>query len=98
VRSKLLRVMLASALNARVRTVEREESGAAGAVMMAAVQQKLYPDMAAAAKAWVDPLLSEATHPNPALVKIYRGLYPLYRDMRSSMKPAWRGHAALKRG
>jgi erythritol kinase (D-erythritol 1-phosphate-forming) len=98
VRSKLLRVMLASALNARVRTVEREESGAAGAVMMAAVQQKLYPDMAAAAKAWVDPLLSEATHPDPALVKIYRGLYPLYRDMRSSMKPAWRGHAALKRG
>ena len=42
-RSGALRCMLASALKARVRTVTREEAGAAGAAMMAAVQQKLYP-------------------------------------------------------
>jgi erythritol kinase (D-erythritol 1-phosphate-forming) len=98
VRSKTLRTMLASALNARVRTVGREESGAAGAVMMAAVQQKLFPDLAAAAKAWIDPLLSEPTLPDAALAKIYDGLYPLYREMRTSLRPVWRGHAALKRG
>ncbi len=98
VRSKTLRTMLASALNARVRTVGREESGAAGAVMMAAVQQKLFPDMAAAAKAWIDPLLSDATEPDAALAKTYGGLYPLYCGMRKNLSPVWRGHAALKRG
>ncbi len=35
---------LASALDAPVRSVAREEAGAAGAAMMAAVQQKVYPE------------------------------------------------------
>ena len=37
-RSKALRLMFASALNAPVRSVEREEAGAAGAAMIAVVQ------------------------------------------------------------
>jgi erythritol kinase (D-erythritol 1-phosphate-forming) len=97
VRSKALRSMLASALNAPVRTVGREESGAAGAVMMAAVQQKIFPDMAHAAKTWIDPLLGAPTPPDAVLARTYDGLYPLYRDMRSNMRPIWRGHAALKK-
>ena len=56
-RSKALRLILASTLKARVRSVAREEAGAAGAAMMAAVQQRLYPDMAACVAQWVDPLL-----------------------------------------
>jgi erythritol kinase (D-erythritol 1-phosphate-forming) len=97
VRSKALRVMLASALNAKIRIVEREESGAAGAVMIAAVQQKIFPDMAAAARAWIDPLLGQPTEPDAALAKTYASLYPLYRDLRKNLSPVWRGHAALKR-
>jgi erythritol kinase (D-erythritol 1-phosphate-forming) len=78
-------------------SITREEAGAAGAVMIAAVQQKLYPDMAAAVKAWIDPMLSELTQPELALGKIYDGIYPLYRDMRIKLRPAWRGLGELKR-
>ena len=35
------------------RTVTREEAGASGAAMMAAIQQKIFPDMAACVDAWV---------------------------------------------
>jgi erythritol kinase (D-erythritol 1-phosphate-forming) len=89
-RSAALRTMLASALNADVRTVSREEAGAAGAVMMAAVQQKIYPDMASATEAWVTPALGERTRPDPQLSKLFDANYPLYRDMREKLRPVWR--------
>jgi erythritol kinase (D-erythritol 1-phosphate-forming) len=89
-RSQALRVMLASALNAHVRTVSREEAGAAGAVMMAAVQQKLYPDMASAAAAWVDPMLSPVTSPDAGLVSMFNQTYPLYKRVRQDLRPVWR--------
>lgn len=54
-RSGALRSILASILNARIRSVAREEAGAAGAAMTAAVQQKIYPDMTACTNAWVEP-------------------------------------------
>ncbi len=98
VKSRALRVMLASALNAKVRAVSRDEAGASGAAMMAAVQQKLYPDMPAVASTWIDPSLGEATQPDANLVKIYGDLYPLYKDARLKLRDTWRGHAALKRG
>jgi erythritol kinase (D-erythritol 1-phosphate-forming) len=90
-RSAALRSMLASALKVPVRTVAREEAGAAGAVMMAAVQQKIYPDMAAATSAWVEPSLGSATLPDATLVKMFDGTYPLYRHMRETLRPIWRG-------
>jgi erythritol kinase (D-erythritol 1-phosphate-forming) len=92
-RSGAMRLMLASALGARVRTVSREEAGAAGAVMMAAVQQKIFPSMAAAASAWVDPMLGPPTEPDAGLASIFNRNYPLYRDMRDKLRPAWRGMA-----
>ena len=64
-----LRLILASALKARVRTVTREEAGAAGAAMMAAVQQKLYPSLEACAAQWVDPLLGSVTPPDSDLAE-----------------------------
>ncbi len=90
-RSKALRLLLASALRADVRTVSREEAGAAGAVMTAAVQQKIFPDMATAVAAWVDPVLGEITRPDETLARSFDATFPLYRTMRETMRPIWRG-------
>ncbi|MBW3653548.1 MAG: vitamin K epoxide reductase family protein, partial [Actinobacteria bacterium] len=62
-----MRRILAAALGADIRRVEREETGAAGAAMIAAVQLGLFPDMAACAARWVDPLLGAAETPDAAL-------------------------------
>jgi erythritol kinase len=95
-RSQALRLMLASTLNANVRSVDREEAGAAGAAMMAAVQQKLYPDMDACAAAWVSPLLGQATAPDPSLAPVYDGAFGVYREIREKMRPVWREMAASR--
>ena len=96
-RSNALRLMLASTLNARVRSVSREEAGAAGAAMMAAVQQKLYPDMAACAAQWVDPLLGDSTAPDAGLAVIYDKSFTLYRETREKMQPIWRAMMANRK-
>ncbi len=93
-RSQALRVMLASVLKARVRSVSREEAGAAGAAMMAAVQQKIYPDMNACAAEWVDPLLGGITAPDPALTGLYDGAFAIYKETREKMRPLWRAMVA----
>ena len=93
-RSRALRVMLASALNARVRTSAREEAGAAGAAMMAAVQQKLYPDMGACVAQWVDPLLGGSTEPDASLAATYAAAFGHYKQTREVMRPIWRAMAA----
>lgn len=89
-RSNALRLILASTLNARVRSVSREEAGAAGAAMMAAVQQKLYPDMVACAAQWVDPLLGDSTAPDTCLSAIYDRSFIIYKETREKMQPVWR--------
>ena len=88
--------MLASALGANVRTVAREEAGAAGAAMMAAVQQGIYTDMAACAAAWVDPLLGAAVEPDRALAKSFDAIFPLYVETRKLMRPVWRSLQAAR--
>ncbi len=93
-RSTALRVMLASVLKARVRSVQREEAGAAGAAMMGAVQQKLYPDMAACVAQWVDPLLGKVTEPDPTLTGPYDGAFSIYKETREKMRPLWRSMVA----
>lgn len=90
-RSKALRLILASALNAKVRSVSREEAGAAGAAMMAAVQQKLFPDMAACASTWVDPHLGPSLEPDSDLVRRYAAVFPHYVAARTAIRPVWRG-------
>ena len=81
-------------LKARVRTVSREEAGAAGAAMMAAVQQKLYPDMATCVASWVDPLLGGITPPDTSLTGLYDGAFSVYKETREKMRPVWRTMAA----
>jgi erythritol kinase len=96
-RSNALRLMLASTLKARVRSVTRDEAGAAGAAMMAAVQQKLYPDMAACAAQWVDPLLGDSTAPDACLSVTYDNAFKLYKETREKMQPVWRAMMANRK-
>jgi erythritol kinase (D-erythritol 1-phosphate-forming) len=96
-RSNALRLMLASTLKARVRSVSREEAGAAGAAMMAAVQQKLYPDMETCAAQWVDPLLGDSTAPDACLSAIYDKSFTLYKETREKMQPVWRAMMANRK-
>jgi erythritol kinase (D-erythritol 1-phosphate-forming) len=90
-RSKALRLILASVLSSEIRTVSREEAGAAGAAMIAAVQQKFFPDMAACAKTWVDPHIGPPTQPNVELISRYDRAFPTYVAARKAMRPIWRG-------
>jgi erythritol kinase (D-erythritol 1-phosphate-forming) len=92
-RSKALRVILSSVLNAKVRSVSRDEAGAAGTAMIAAVQQKLFPDMTACANTWVEPHLGTATEPDSQLTQRYEKAFPHYVAARKAMRPVWRGLA-----
>jgi erythritol kinase len=89
-RSRALRGILASVLGVPVRTAAREEAGAAGAAMIAAVQQRLYPDMQACVGAWVDPLLGPPEAPDRSLATAYDRLFPVYVETRKAMRPLWR--------
>jgi erythritol kinase (D-erythritol 1-phosphate-forming) len=89
-RSGALRLIMASVLNANVRTINREEAGAAGAAMIAAVQQGIFPNMDACADTWVNPHMSEATKPDAALTRTYEAAFASYVDTRKLMRPVWR--------
>jgi erythritol kinase len=95
-RSKALRLLFASALNAPVRIVEREEAGAAGAAMIAAVQQRVFPSMADCAAKWVDPMLGPETKPDAGLARLFDTTFPIYQETRDRMRPVWRALAAAR--
>ena len=88
-RSRAMRVILAAALDANIRTLSREELGASGAAMMAAVNIGVFPNMRACAEAWVTPFLDKLIVPDPQLSEFYSKLYPVYRTIRGAMAPAW---------
>jgi erythritol kinase (D-erythritol 1-phosphate-forming) len=95
-RSTALRQILTSVLNANVRTVSREEAGAAGAAMIAAIQQKIYPDMDSCTNTWVNPVLGSTTTPDAPLVKLYGSVYVTYKAARETMRPVWRAMQQYK--
>ncbi len=95
-RSRALRSVLGAAVNASVRVSAREEAGAAGAAMMAAVAIGAYPEMNACIGKWVTPLLGKAELPDPDLVACYNGLYPSYTAARHALTPVW-GELAKQR-
>jgi erythritol kinase len=97
-RSQALRRILASVTGAPVRRSSRDEAGAAGAAMIAAVAIGAFPDMAAAARRWVAPTLQDAVAPDPALSALYGRLFPLYRMAREAMVPVWDGIARARAG
>jgi erythritol kinase len=97
-RSKALRLLFASALNAPVRSVLRQEAGAAGAAMIAAVQQKVFPSMVDCAAEWVDPMLGPETKPDAALARHFDVFFPIYRETRDQMRSVWRALATARQG
>ena len=97
-RSRALKTILAAALDAPVRESAREEAGAAGAAMMAAVAIGVFPDLAAATERWVRPLLGDLVRPDPALAAIYARAFPTYVATRTAMPPIWAALAELRAG
>lgn len=95
-RSKGLRSILGAAIRARVRTSAREEAGAAGAAMMAAVAIGAYPDMNACISEWVTPLLGPAEDPDPQLVHTYDRLFPAFLAARNASPPVWQALARAR--
>jgi erythritol kinase len=95
-RSRALKVLLASALGVPVRESAREESGAAGAAMMAGVAIGALPDMAVAVDKWVKPSLRGIVQPDTALKKHYDQLFPIYVKARQAMPSVWADLAAAR--
>lgn len=95
-RSRALRAMLAAALDVPVRTSGRDEAGAAGAAMIAAVSLGLYPDMDACVARWVRPLLGDPVAPDRRLAATYGQLFPVYQAARQAMRPVWRALAVAR--
>ena len=90
-RSTALRRVLGAAVGAPTRVSSREEAGAAGAAMMAAVANGVYPDMAACIADWVTPALGPAEPADPDLTALYARRYPAYRMARLALEPVWDG-------
>jgi erythritol kinase len=88
-RSRALRGVLSASIDAPVRISDREEAGAAGAAMMAAVALRIYPDMDACIDEWVSPLLGKAEAPDPELARHYDRLFPAYAEARRALTPVW---------
>ncbi|ALN73727.1 FGGY-family carbohydrate kinase [Aureimonas sp. AU20] len=95
-RSRSLRGVLAACVEAPVRVSAREEAGAAGAAMMAAVAVGAYPTMDACIAEWVTPLLGEPEAPDAGLIRTYRGLFPAYSQARRALVPVWNTLAEVR--
>ncbi|MEC9402763.1 MAG: carbohydrate kinase, partial [Pseudomonadota bacterium] len=80
---------LAAAVNAPVRVSARDEAGAAGAAMMAAVATGVYPDMRSCISEWVTPLLGQAEAPDPGLVRSYETIFPVFAGLRRDLAGTW---------
>ncbi|WP_095198842.1 FGGY-family carbohydrate kinase [Mesorhizobium carmichaelinearum] len=93
-RSPALRKILGAAVGADIRTSAREEAGAAGAAMIAAVCVGLYPSMDACVGEWVTPLLGEAEPSDRNLAAIYDKMTPSYMLAHQALRPVWRAMAA----
>ncbi len=95
-RSKGLRNIHAATLSAPVRQSKREEAGAAGAAMIAAVSVGVYDSMENCLSDWVAPLLGAPETPDPQLVETYNSLFSTYVAAREALQPIWHALAARK--
>ena len=78
----------AMAVAAIIKSAVRQR-GLRPAAMTAAVCLGVYGDMARCANEWVTPSLGETTKPDPTAAELYAKLFPIYRDIRTRMPPAW---------
>ncbi|MFC3075238.1 FGGY-family carbohydrate kinase [Shinella pollutisoli] len=88
-RSAALRGTLAAAVGAPVRVSTREEAGAAGASMMAAVAIGAYRTMDDCIADWVTPELGAAEPPKPEDAERMTRLFSAYSTVRRGIAPAW---------
>ncbi|MGQ3215245.1 FGGY-family carbohydrate kinase [Shinella sp.] len=88
-RSASIRGTLGAALGAPVRVSTREEAGAAGASMMAAVAIGAYRTMDDCIADWVTPELGDAEKPKPEDTERMTRLFAAYVDVRRGITPAW---------
>ncbi|WP_108483279.1 FGGY-family carbohydrate kinase [Oceaniglobus ichthyenteri] len=95
-RSPGLRRILAGALNVPVRVSARDEAGAAGCAMMAAVAIGAYPDMDTCIGEWTTPLLGTPEPPDAPLVATYDSLFQTYSTTRTALPPIWGSLAAQR--
>jgi erythritol kinase len=93
-RSASLRSVISGALNAQLRISRREEAGAAGVAMMAAVAIGAYPSMDDCIADWVAPLLGESEAPNAEQADRLENLYAAYKRARLALAPVWSELAA----
>ncbi|MEO0977902.1 MAG: FGGY-family carbohydrate kinase, partial [Pseudomonadota bacterium] len=96
-KSKACRSLLSACLNAPVRTIAQPEAGAAGAAMIAAVQQGLFKNVACAVDSWVTPLLNDPVLPDDDLVQLYDTLFESYLETRLALPRAWDRQARTRR-
>lgn len=96
-RSAALREILSATINAPVRVSSRDEAGAAGCAMMAAVAIEAFENMDACIADWVVPLLSDTEPPRPDLTQIYNDLFETYHASRGAMTPTWASLARLRK-
>ena len=97
-RSTTLREILSATLGATVRTVDRAESGAAGAAMIAAIQLGVYEELETCVADWVTPYLGDSIEFDPESSPVYDPLYSIYARARENMRPTWREMANTKKG
>ncbi|MEP1697732.1 MAG: FGGY-family carbohydrate kinase [Paracoccaceae bacterium] len=95
-RSKGLRDIHGATLGAPVRQSMREEAGAAGAAMVAAVSLGVYDTMESCLTDWVTPLLCAPETPDPQLVETYTSLFSNYVATREALQPIWHALASRK--
>ncbi|WLS00256.1 FGGY-family carbohydrate kinase [Shinella sumterensis] len=88
-RSAALRRILGGALGASIQTSEREEAGAAGAAMIAAVSLGLYGSMAECIQEWVTPCQRPAEPADEKLSRHFDAVFPAYRQSREVLRPVW---------
>lgn len=89
VRSASLRQILSACVHANVRMSMREEAGAAGAAMMAAVAIGAFENMEACIQAWVTPLLSDRELPDSKLAGHYNQVFQVFAEERHQMASIW---------
>lgn len=88
-RSQALRATLGAAVGGAVRVSTREEAGAAGASMMAAVAIGAYRSMDDCIEDWVTPELGAAEPPSASDTERMERLFAAYAEIRRGIAPAW---------
>lgn len=89
VRSRALRSILSATLGAPVRVSDREEAGAAGAAMVAAVAVGAYASMDDCLDDWVMPRLGAVELPDAAMSTLYARGFHAYQGARHGLEPIW---------